>query len=258
MTKPDQDILPQNGQPDQADPSHDPGPIAAPVEPDHSTGAEQFDPAAAVDELTASMPDVQQHAIDAADEDAKEIENGIRDDSGTVFDPALHAQRNGEGIRTAAGNWRKKRGAGNVKSMIGHNRPPEPIAPSGPGPDHFAAAMGTVDTLMGLSTAMLGSDFMPTNENGVNERQNMIQVYANYYYHRGITDIPPGIAVVAITAGYFAARITKPNTRKRLAMGGMWIKSKWSNWRNKKKRRVDVNGARSNNGNDPERQDNPS
>jgi hypothetical protein len=259
MTKPDDAILADTGQPDQADPSHDPAPIAAPPEGDHSGGAVQFDAEAAVDELTAGMPDVQQHAIDAAEQDAAEIESGDRDAQGTAYDPKIHATgKDGAGIKTAAGNWRKRRGAGNIKSMIGNNRQPESVAPTGPTPEHYAAAMGTVDTLLGLSTAMLGGDFMPLNENGMDERQNMIEVYARYYHYKGVTDIPPGLAVVAITAGYYAARLTKPTTRKRLAIGGLWVKSKWQNWRNRKKKRFDPDGARSDHGNDPERQDNPS
>ncbi len=89
--------------------------------PDVASGPEQVAQSAPVEStadlgaiasgLASSMPQVQEHAIQQAEQQAKAAEGAPVDKAGVRFDPSQHvAGADGKGQLTVRGTWAQKRG----------------------------------------------------------------------------------------------------------------------------------------------------
>lgn len=200
------------------------------------------------DSLINAMPEPQQHAIDQATAEAK-IEEGTQapsnqstdatstevDAAGVVWNADLHAtSADGSHPKTAAGFWKKKRGAKSgsprPSSVIG-GRKSAPAAPTGPTQTEIAHAQGMAagaamaHTIFMMGQALGGSEWAP-RKNPIDEATMMEQAWGNYFVATGRTDFPPGMALGIALCTYAAPRFTMPETRGRMSRFKLWIAAK--------------------------------
>lgn len=192
---------------------------------------------------------------------------GIRDKSGALFDPTIHAVKSdGSPSLTKSGYFRRKRGTG-ARVIV-------PGAASIP-PDEarriaeqqaqaieeqkrrkaMIAAQGISEIIFKSGYMLGGEEWLPikNDEKQIDERRDMHTAWAEYCYARGVEDIPPGLLVAFVCSAYALPRFAGQETQKRLgafATGLKRVKLWFENWRLK---RGVKNAARIANGNDGER-----
>lgn len=149
----------------------------------------------------------------------------LRDKHGFAFDPAVHKTKpDGSPLLTSDNRLWRKSGVRpkQSKSFVGAG----PIPPGAPGaaPDaqpapgteaaHYqASGQVMAETLTGVC-AMLGGEDWHAAEH---EKAALANAWGNYFRSKGLTDIPPGVAVLIATGGYLLPRLSKPTTRGKLA-----------------------------------------
>ena len=80
------------------------------------------------------------------------------------------------------------------------------------------------DTSTGIAQMTLGPEWAPRDSA---ERAGVVQPLARYLETQELKDIPPGVLLTMVVVAYSAPRITQPSTKARLAMGWLWLKSKF-------------------------------
>lgn len=192
--------------------------------PQHLGDARLFDPAS-----QPEMPQVQQHALDAAkrkQEAAKAAgpHAGIKDVDGRPFNPAWHqTNKDGTPLMNKDGTVRKWGGRGAPKatgkgpSVDGASQSRLFTgAPTGPSAEELdaakiaeqtrASAALTAQMLFHISCMLGGDDFKPTAAEDAAVTDGFNGVYVQY----GITDLPPTWALVAVVFFYYAKRWNAP------------------------------------------------
>lgn len=205
-------------------------------------------------EILGAMPEPQQHAIDAATGDTENapptdsVDSVTHDDS--VWNPAVHATgRDGKGIRTKAGGWRKRRGKAGQPSSIHTGSTnvvqPEPVADT---TSQRAAGAAAAASVFMLGRAFGGESWSPTAD----EVSMHSDAWGNYFIAKGITDFPPGVALAIALASYAGPRFFTPATKERAGVIKHWFSVRVAKWRVKKelKKRgisavVTIKGSRS-------------
>ena len=174
------------------------------------------------DTLAEDMPQVQQHAIDQAEDEAKKSATGAVDVDGHTFDPAMHKTgTDGKPTITKLGKLIKKPG-----------RKPGSAATSTLGAainkSDKARRSGIIaaNFLMSTATAVGGEDWQPrkeTPEMPLDEKSMMQDAFGDYFDAKGWEDIPPGLALLGALAIYISPRLTAPSTKRRV--GGLrgWL-----------------------------------
>lgn len=119
------------------------------------------------------------------------------DVGGNRFDPTIHETDHTTGLprKTAAGLYRRKRGAGarvNRTDSVTTSTIPQ-IANA-----HYMAAVGMADCFFGAAQSMLGPDWKPSDD----ERNSIIHQGSRCCERYGITDFPPGVALVLALSAY--------------------------------------------------------
>lgn len=88
-----------------------------------------------------------------------------------------------------------------------------------------ACAVTVVETIFTLGQAIGGDEWKPSD----NERAYMVDAWGSYFRAKGITDLPPGWAVVIATSAYAIPRLRKPKTQTRMIAGyskvRAWVRS---------------------------------
>lgn len=198
------------------------------------------------DNLVQKLPEVQQHAIDreaAKAETAKTVNS-----DGEVFNSAIHATNDaGEPIKTANGKFAKKRGrkAGGANSGDSGSTvaKPQTSAASGEvaGPSKaYAAGASAAAALIALGMAFGGDEWQPRADKatGTNEFANLSDAFGKYFEAKGMTDIPPGVALCIVIGSYAVPRLVMgeqfPKTRTRLQKIKGWISAKVVQYKAKK------------------------
>ena len=124
----------------------------------------------------------------------------------------------------------------------------------------IALAAGTATSLTIMLGCMIGgSDFAPEKNalaGGMTDDKFLYQAYFDYCKAKGVSDIPPGVALTAAIMVYVAPRLNKPTTQSRLQKVGGFFIGAWKKFRNRKNNRTILNAAYVDRGNDRERQDN--
>jgi hypothetical protein len=190
-------------------------------------------------EILEAMPEPQQHAIDAATQTAEETSNAQPDNGNpastvddSVWNPAIHATgRDGKGIRTKSGGWRKRRGKAGQPSQVHTGSSnvvrPEPVADDASARAAGAAAAASVFM---LGRAFGGESWSPTAD----EVKLQSDAWGNYFVAKGVTDFPPGVALTIALASYAGPRFFTPETKQRAGVIKHWFSVRVAKWRVKK------------------------
>lgn len=180
--------------------------------------------------VTEEMPEPQLHAIAATQEDAKQTaSNRAMDHFGVGFDPDLHARgKDGNGILTVGGSWRKKRG-----SKASHQ-----IALPGQTPGDVSIKVGQqiAETIFQIGQMLGGEEWAPqrNDEYGIDERRQMHDAWSQYAAAKEMEDFPPGVAISIAMLGYIAPRFALPKTKSRLQAAKDWVAEKYLSWRRRR------------------------
>lgn len=155
------------------------------------------------------------------------------DGRGKPYDPTTHE------ISAATGKAIKKRRGG--KSTIGN--PEKSASQSAPAQNPQIveaqkaaangqfAAMATFATLQGI----FGEEFKPNPNSHIgDEFQFLAGAYGNYFLAKGVSDIPPGIALVIAIGTIAGQRLGMPKTKSRIARIKDFFIGKFFSWRAKK------------------------
>jgi len=190
------------------------------------------------DQMAGEMPEPQEHAIEAESGDGADLDFGRQDApvdrQGRSFDPNLHSiNDDGSPRLTTSGYLRVKRGMGGARGA-------SYVAPSVEPPGAMQAGQAIADTIFGVCHMAFGDEWLPRVDatTGINERAAMAMAWGKYLDEKGIDDIPPGIAVVIVTATYALPRFAMPKTRTRIAPAWqrfkMWAGVRWQTWKGRR------------------------
>lgn len=207
------------------------------------------------DSIVDSMPDVQEHAIEQHAEKTEKIAeytDGLKDADGQSFDPRLHVtDESGLPKLTKTGKLRKRRQPQEtapttrkpVTSFVAtpkseHSTHDEPVDTSAASAaaNSRAAGVATANLLITVGMSLGGEEWAPVKntELGIDEKALLENAFADYYLATGKTDLPPGLALTVAVGSYALPRFSKPKTKTRLKILGVWLKQKWENWKNRK------------------------
>lgn len=195
------------------------------------------------------MPEVQQHAIDAAKERLAEQnkveesaqttgqpQKGKTDDRGRSFDPDIHEHDGGVPRINSKGFIKCRRGGAAKPGHTGgpsQSRATDPTAPK-TGPDRKteqaealqAKIEGTaqVSAMMVITLGQMigGEEFAPKS----GESEGLSGAFKAYYTARGIVDMPPEVMLAVALAGYVVPRWYQPIFAAKRAKWWLWLKSK--------------------------------
>jgi len=244
---------------------------------------EQSTAATIADSLIEAMPEVQQHAVDQAAEEATMVANrwsDIKGADGSTFDPAIHqVKKDGSPVLSRKGNCVRKRGTGRVSSTgvvtprRGSAGPASTSKQSVVGgasvgsrstsdqPQQAAviaartAGVAAANALIGLGVGLGGEEWSPRTEkkDGLDERDMLENAFGDYFVAKGMEDIPPGIALVIGIGCYAIPRFTMPKTQSRLSK----LKGKLASWwvRRRDKKRNLKNSKNENNAKNTDKKD---
>lgn len=183
-------------------------------------------------EIMGDMPEPQQHAIDAAAAQSitEEAPNapGEIDDSGEAWNALIHATgKDGRGVRTVKGVWRRRKGTGSgprTASKVykpADNTASEAAAKAQEIAQASARATGAAiaSSMFMIGRSFGGEAWKPTpDEVSIN-----VDAWSAYCLAKGIQDFPPGIAVCIATLGYVGPRLFMPETKQRVGTIKQWI-----------------------------------
>jgi hypothetical protein len=213
---------------------------AAPIETGDSSGG--------VLSGIADMPAVQQHAIDAENQDAasreksvKEAAGNLTDSQGRLFDPALH-EVNPDGtprLTPKTGKLCKKRGHGSPRFQqsqttgsrlggVGGAEPAQGAAAGAPAVNAFNPfGNAEIETCAKTATQLFfmsgvfvfGDDGQPIVKpsDNLNEPEEVYGAFLSYYKIKGAREIPPSLVLIVALGGYARRRIAMPTVKTRLA-----------------------------------------
>lgn len=132
---------------------------------------------------------------------------GLRDSSGNVFDPNIHAvDKDGKVVVTKTGKFRKRH-----RSKI---EEPSPQIRQVQSANELGQA--TANLIFAASITVFGEVMTPLKNDDVDEPLEMKSAFAAYYQATGKTDLPPGIALLVTIGGYYARRVNHPTFRSRV------------------------------------------
>src|SRR5271163_1870457 len=204
------------------------------------------------DTLVNEIPEPQAHAIDQARVDAAREAENISGDTpssleldalGIPWDPTQHATgKDGKGVRTDKGAWRKRRGVTGSASYLGkgsktQTKTPDPAEVEALNKQTLEkqnrmAGMMAAAMLINVSTAIGGDEFqarrikIPGTDATYDEREFLSQAFGDYFVAKQITDLPPGMVLVSALSMYYLPRFREPKVRERGGKIGAWFKDK--------------------------------
>jgi hypothetical protein len=194
-------------------------------------------------DLVGSMPDVQPHAIQARRDDR--ANNATAPDvDGTIFDPAIHAvDDDGKPKKTLLGKFAKKRardkGVKNsgtpAVSRLGTGKPAQSADDKKAAQEAEARNAGAIAAGAMFTFGMLigGEEWQPIKDHttGTDEAAMMAKAFGDYFAAKGMTDIPPGVALCIAIGGYIVPRCFMPKTQTRFQKIKNWIGAKYIKWK---------------------------
>lgn len=152
------------------------------------------------------------------------VNNGAKDRQGRSFDPSLHEV-------DATGNPRLNRDGflackpgrpgktGRIRSQESSQVPPPGSAQPSPNITEDIKRQNTAKISAGLfiqiGVGFFGEEWLPQKMQGIDERENLVILFDDYYRSKGLSDIPPGAALALGLCGYAVARLHLPTTRSR-------------------------------------------
>lgn len=190
--------------------------------------------------ILEAMPEPQQHAIDASTEAQNEshgikepvsILGGDLDTAGVAWDSSIHATgKDGRGVKTASGAWRKKRGVAGQTSKVA--KPVQQVAAEQAASTANATATGAAiaGSIFMLGRTFGGEKWTPTSD----EVKVQTDAWANYCIAKNIGDFPPVVAVCIAVLGYVGPRLFIPETKERAGKIKGWFSIRVARWRVKR------------------------
>lgn len=199
------------------------------------------------EQLSADMPDVQEHAIEQEklNEDERLAQySHLKDRDGNSFDPSIHrTNKHGEPTLSTKGALVKKSGrkagrAGSAKSHVGGTAGTSAATDKDAQLRMQARASGTMAANLILQIGIVtgGDEWHPRRdeETGLDEKLMLENSFADYFEATGKTDIPPAMALTVAIGAYALPRFTMPKTRSRLSKAKNALKKWWINRKLKK------------------------
>lgn len=215
--------------------------------------------------LIAGMPEVTKTS--APTEEAQLPDPGtaplpgfeIKDDFGTVFNPAEHkADEKGNPVKNKAGRFyskfigragsARKAGVGNIADFVANNKPADggpkepptfegaPETPSNPAPAVDPAgtapqpdpadgmALMLIPTIDGVMQSLFSEGVALSNK----EKEIMQPVAAAYLRSKGAKDIPPGLALTMVAVAIYGPKFQKPTVKERITLIALKLKTWFS------------------------------
>ncbi len=146
------------------------------------------------------------------------------------FDQSIHELKDGQPIKNKDGSFRKKRGrktgvnysaAGDDTGSDGFNYPESPQS------NNLEMAAKTAAAIyIQTGVIVFGPEWLPDPK--AMEQEQLEYAFKMYFEAKGITDIPPGVALAITCAAYAAKRLYQPVTQSRVAYMIGWIRGKFS------------------------------
>jgi hypothetical protein len=139
------------------------------------------------------------------------------------FDPAIHAvDETGQPRKTASGKFARKRGPrkGGVAPVAPQqNATAVAVKVEDPAKRrlaaHFCASM-----IVGVGVNLFGEEWVPRRyEMGgqvFDELENMTTAFDDYFKATGISDLPPGMALIFAITTYAAPKLGSPKTKEKI------------------------------------------
>lgn len=202
--------------------------------------------------ILSEMPMPQEHAIAEASQDIEPESDdtpaaqpaqvftssgGELDSSGVAWDANIHATgADGKGVRTAKGQWRRRRGVGAARSSVAGvptraASPPLDVSAA----QARAAGVACAHTMFVMGQALGGVEWAPRQNAEMNEVSMMEKAWGDYFVAKNLTDFPPGLALSIACASYALPRFTMPVTRSRMVRLKSWAAGKWIAWKSRGK-----------------------
>lgn len=203
------------------------------------------------DDILGSMPTPQPAAMEQARAENASTEpnptatpSGETDSSGAAWNPEIHATgADGKGVKTAKGEWRRRRGAAGRSSVVGRKAADVPPAQQN---DTAARAAGVAcaHSLFMFGRMLGGEEWAPRKieEKGtvlLDESKMMEQAWGDYFVATGKTDFPPGLALTMACSAYILPRFTMPMTKSRIQKAKEWAVHKYVSWKMRKQNRAE-------------------
>lgn len=201
-------------------------------------------PTATVEAIGAGLidqkPPVSEHAIAQREADAAEAVG--KDKDGNAFNPEIHATDGAGNPRLKAnGAYALRRGRKSTASQS----PQKPTVTKGvviPGTvpardakeqESRAAGVGAANMMFVLLQAVGGSEWSPRvdTNTGLDEKAMMEHAHADAFAAWGVSDIPPGWALVFAYAMFAVPRFRMPQTQTRLQKLRGWMGAKIGRWK---------------------------
>jgi len=149
----------------------------------------------------------------------------LRDADGASFDPALHyTEDDGEPKLTAKGLLRKRRVR---RSTADKNADANREALNARQQvEARSAGIVAANSLLIVATGFGGDEWNAVKDeaSGIDERAQLQQAFGDYFVAKGVTDFPPGVALVLAIGMYAAPRFTMPKTQSKI--GRVWSRAK--------------------------------
>lgn len=190
-------------------------------------------------QLAESAPNVSEHVIASHKEKQASVPVDV---DNQPFDSSIHScDAQGNGIKTATGKWRRKRGAGKSTAKASTLNAQE--VSSGPSAAQQAATatgIACAQMTIGTCTMIFGAEWQARvikSESGevmLDEESYMSKCYADYCAAKGIKDIPPGVALAMSLIAYAAPRFAQPETQEKAGTIREWFACKVASWKVKR------------------------
>lgn len=215
--------------------------------PNTAPTTEEPESAGIIDE----RPEPQEHAIQANSDSTESQpqssdtvglfsnETGDKDDAGEVWNAATHATgKDGKGVKTAKGLWRRRKGTGSGPRAASKVYKPadhtaaqaeakaQEVASAG----HRMAGTAIASSIFMLGRAFGGEHWAPTPE----EVTQNSDAWTAYCAAKGIQDFPPGVTVLIATCAYAGPRFFQKETKERVGTIKNWFAVRVARWRVKK------------------------
>lgn len=197
--------------------------------------------------LTQELPEVQVQVDEHIEED------NIKVASGEEFNSDIHlSDAEGNPVLTKTGKFRKKNKSQRLKD--------EEIKKQQQQTESTKAAARAATMLTIQGGIMLGGDAgYPVKDikNNIDEEHHLYYSFDKYFQEKGISDFPPGVALVLAVGQYYGRVLMSEKGSTKAKLSFYWFKDKWAKFRNKRKKAKE-HGARNDSGDNRVGQDNPS
>lgn len=157
------------------------------------------------------------------EQEAPILSGGETDAAGERWDATKHSANK---AKTSKGLWKKRRGS---QSSVARSDKSTQLAAADQAAQRAAiearargAGIAAANSIFLIGTALGGEEWTPRNE-PLNEKAMMEQAWGDYFIAKGVTDFPPGVALLMCLTMYAAPRFTMPKTQQRARGLKAWV-----------------------------------